>query len=401
MRWERHLRLSFRDVRSASSLRSRTRLLGRAPVCAIFLCQAIVHAQNPHTCKGPVALERELRTHPSAATSEALGVYFGQHKQSSCAVAAFRKAVQLDPRYEQAYVDMALVLKSQGRLDEAESEVRIALGISPDDTKALTAHGVILARMKGRAEEAISELRRVVVLAPDSGDAHLNLGIALADEFDLQGAVAEFSEAVRLAPERAAPHYNLGRALSDLGRGEEAKPELEAAIKLDPSIGDAFYLLAKIETQTGDADAAESHFRRAVALMPRNDTALYMLGQSLQRRGDLAGAVKCWRQAIAINPEYLDAYYNLSRATAQSNPAESKKFLARFQELQVDLRQRDRAQTLGNFALAAADAKDWPRAFDQLKEAIEICASCSALPRLHKNLGLIYCRSLLSIKAVS
>ncbi len=53
----------------------------------------------------------------------------------------------------------------------------------------------------------------------------------------------------------------------------------------------------------------------------------------------------------------------------------------------------DRAQTLGNFALASADAHDWPQAIAQLKEALQVCGDCSALPILHKDLGLIYCRA--------
>jgi Flp pilus assembly protein TadD len=53
----------------------------------------------------------------------------------------------------------------------------------------------------------------------------------------------------------------------------------------------------------------------------------------------------------------------------------------------------DRAQTLGNFALASADAHDWPQAIAHLKEALDVCGNCSALSHLHKDLGLIYCHS--------
>src|SRR5207248_8361463 len=49
----------------------------------------------------------------------------------------------------------------------------------------------------------------------------------------------------------------------------------------------------------------------------------------------------------------------------------------------------DRAQTLGNFALASAAAHDWPEAISQLKQALQICGNCRALPLLHKDLGLI------------
>jgi len=53
----------------------------------------------------------------------------------------------------------------------------------------------------------------------------------------------------------------------------------------------------------------------------------------------------------------------------------------------------DRAQTLGNFALSSAGAHDWPAGDLALQEGLKICGDCSALALLHKNLGLIYCRS--------
>jgi hypothetical protein len=77
----------------------------------------------------------------------------------------------------------------------------------------------------------------------------------------------------------------------------------------------------------------------------------------------------------------------------KSNPEEAKRLQARFQELQTQQHIMDRSQTLGNFALASADAHDWPQAVSQLKEAIEACGKCSVLPQLHKDLGLIYCHS--------
>jgi hypothetical protein len=53
----------------------------------------------------------------------------------------------------------------------------------------------------------------------------------------------------------------------------------------------------------------------------------------------------------------------------------------------------DRAHLLGNFALASASAHDWPQAVSQMKDALTACGDCSDLPQLHKDLGLIYCRS--------
>jgi len=66
----------------------------------------------------------------------------------------------------------------------------------------------------------------------ERAEAHVNLGIALADSTDLSGALSEFSEAVRLAPSNGTAHYNRGRVLGEMNRDTEAKTELERAASL-------------------------------------------------------------------------------------------------------------------------------------------------------------------------
>jgi tetratricopeptide (TPR) repeat protein len=199
--------------------------------------------------------------------------------------------------------------------------------------------------------------------------------------------------AVRLDNNNAVAHYNRGRVLLDLQRNNEAKPELQTATLLDPNAADSWYLLGLISRQAGETDEAIRLFEKTLAAKADNAEALFMLGQELARKGDSAGAIERWRKAIEIRPQYNEAYYSLSRLLMKSDPEEAKRLQARFQELQAQQHIMDRAQTLGNFALASADAHDWPQAVAQLKQAIEACGKCSVLPQLHKDLGLTYCHS--------
>jgi Flp pilus assembly protein TadD len=126
-----------------------------------------------------------------------------------------------------------LVLAAQSRFPEAEQALRSALKIGEDNSQALTVLAMVLART-GRQAEAVSYFRKIIALDPKVPGPHMNLGITLADQFNLEGALDEFSEATRLDPNAAAAHYNKGRVLLDLRRDSDAKPELEAATRLDP-----------------------------------------------------------------------------------------------------------------------------------------------------------------------
>lgn len=321
-----------------------------------------------------------------------LGVLYGQLGKSAEAERLFRQATENNPQYGQAFANLGLIEASESRFAEAGQALASAVQLDPKNTSALSAYGMVLVRLN-RATEALPLFRKVTEMDPKSPGAHLNLGIALADQVNLDGALEEFSEAIRLDPNSAVAHYNKGRVLLDLRRNHDAKPELEAATHLDPGSADSWYLLGLIARQEGDAGEAIHLFEKSLASKPENAEALFMLGQELLRKGDAAGAIKEWRKAIEVRPQYDEAYYSLSRLLVKSDPEEAMRLQNRFEQMREQQHIMDRAQMLGNFALTSADAHDWPKAVAQLNEAIEACGKCSALPQLHKDLGLIYCHS--------
>lgn len=100
-----------------------------------------------------------------------------------------------------------------------------------------------------------------------------------------------------------------------------------------------------------------------------------------------------WKQAIELDPGHREALYNLFRELRKEDPAAARHFQGRFQSSRSRQQAGDRADTLGNFALAALQSGDVAKAIEQLQEAIEICQGCRTEFLLHKNLGLIYARS--------
>lgn len=321
-----------------------------------------------------------------------LGVIYGQHGRTSDAEELFRRATQNNPQYGQAFSNLGLILASEGKFPQALQALGSATTLEPKNAGALGAYGMVLMRLN-RAPEAIAAFRKATALTPDAAGAHLNLGIALADQFDLTGALTEFSQAVSLDKNNPVAHYNRGRVLLDLQRSAEAKTELETALQLDPNAANCLYLLGLIARQAGETDASITYFQKSLALKPENAEGHFMLGQDFVHKGDTSSAIQQWRKAIEIRPDYNEALYSLSRLLAKSDPKEAALFEERFQTLQTQQHIMDRSQTLGNFAITSAEAHDWPQAIAQLKEGIQICGSCSALPQLHKDLGLIYCHS--------
>ena len=130
-----------------------------------------------------------------------------------------------------------------------------------------------------------------------------------------------------------------------------------------------------------------------VDLQPDNSDAQYLLGQNLERMGKPDAALEHWKAAVRSDPDHSEALYNLARALSKSRDPEAQQYQDRFDALQKRQQVTDRIEQLGNFALEAANAQNWPQAVAQMIEAIQLCGNCSQSAHLHRNLGLFYGRT--------
>jgi tetratricopeptide (TPR) repeat protein len=162
--------------------------------------------------------------------------------------------------------------------------------------------------------------------------------------------------------------------LYELNRFEESRVELETACRLQPDYPEALYLLAQVEKKTGNVQRSVELLDHLVTLEPSNSDAQLLLGRNLVILGNLDE----------------DALYSLAQALSRVGRPEAKVFLERFQNLKQQREVSDRIQKLGSYGLEAAEAKDWPQAVADFKEAIELCGQCTSNVDLHRNLGLIY-----------
>jgi tetratricopeptide (TPR) repeat protein len=79
--------------------------------------------------------------------------------------------------------------------------------------------------------------------APNTAVAHDNLGVALYNKGDHDGAIAEFREALRLNPNDYSPHYQLAMALANKHDLTGEISELREAVRLNPNSGPAHFAL--------------------------------------------------------------------------------------------------------------------------------------------------------------
>lgn len=164
----------------------------------------------------------------------------------------------------------------QRRPDAADAHLASVSALAPSHPEVLRLRALV-AQIRGQHDEAARLLRRVLDARPYDALPWNNIGTALAEAGDLDGAIAAFKQSAELAPQRAAPWFNLGRALDSAGRVDEAHEALTNALARDPAHIAARLTLGRVLQFMGRIDEAETEFRRVLAAHPESALAWYGL----------------------------------------------------------------------------------------------------------------------------
>jgi len=198
--------------------------------------------------------------------------------------------------------------------------------------------------------------------------AHYNLGIALNDQGDADGAIAHYRQAIELRPNYAEAHYNLGRLLVQKGQLDEAIEHYEKALEINPADADAHNNLGATLLATGHVDEAIAHYRKALVIQPNYADASCNLASALLSKGDLDGAIACYSACLAVSPNQPEAQYNLASALFRSGRTDDA--IAHYQKvLELSPDNADARANLGSVLLAKGRLRD---AIAQYRDVLRI-----------------------------
>lgn len=113
------------------------------------------------------------------------------------AVAAYRRALELDPDHPDAHLNLGRLLHEEGKLPEAEAHYRAAAATNADAARAHYNLGVVL-EDQGRQAEAIAAYRKALSLDDGLATAHFNLSRLLESRGNEAGALSHLAAYKRL-----------------------------------------------------------------------------------------------------------------------------------------------------------------------------------------------------------
>jgi Flp pilus assembly protein TadD len=186
----------------------------------------------------------------------------------------------------QAEHNLGFQLHRHSRVAEAEPFYRRALNLDPEFKEAWTNLGLAVLSQR-RPEEALLCQREALRLDPDSADAHNNLGMAHYAQGNIAEAENCFRAALRLRPDHANATLNLGSTRQILNHVDQAEVLFRRALTLgvDSCHGKNNLSLALMEQ--AQPEAAERCLREVLAERPSYAEARGNLALALLSLGHL------------------------------------------------------------------------------------------------------------------
>ncbi|MBI2502390.1 MAG: tetratricopeptide repeat protein [Candidatus Latescibacteria bacterium] len=269
-----------------------------------------------------------------------LGKAYLEAGQYPEAIAASRRALELNPELDRAHYNIGTAYLHQDHLEEAIASYRRALEIRPELIEAHNNLGNAYLE-QGRSAEALAEYRQALAIQPHPSIYH-NLGKAFLNMGQADSAAAAFVQSLALDPENPEAHKGLAKAYRS--RPQEALALLQEALRRWPQER-AFWLLrgdillglgqeqeareayqqagqdeAEVQLHLGDEarrqgnwTQAKTYYEQALQGGKQSGRIYNAIGECLAALGNSPEALEAFRKAAQLEPQLGVAYANIGK----------------------------------------------------------------------------------------
>ena len=218
-------------------------------------------AQNAlERCSGLLVKE------PTSAELQHLqGLIYAKNGSFSLALAAFKLAIELDPKQAIYHNNISNVYKKMGDLELATRHLYQALLLAPNNAESYNNLASIY-YTRGQIADALPLYEKAIRLNPNSWEAHYNLANCYIKCEQTLQAISHYETTIKLNPRHGTAKLNLAMAFVSLANYEAALPYLIEAASNNPQHAELQGHLAEAYLDLGKSTEAITQFAKALDL---------------------------------------------------------------------------------------------------------------------------------------
>jgi predicted Zn-dependent protease len=153
--------------------------------------------------------------------------------------------------------------------DAARNDLQHAIALDPNSYQAHFLLANALVKL-GSSDQAISEYRLAIGLSPDQPRTYCQLALALESKQDQAGAEEQLAKALSIDSRYGPALIEMARIRLSQNHPDEAVTQLNLAVEDNPGSEQAYFLLAKAYAQLGDKQKSEEMAKRLVSVRNAN-----------------------------------------------------------------------------------------------------------------------------------
>ena len=182
------------------------------------------------------------------------------------------------PGKARVFTNLGLVLEKKGNFDGAIAAYRRAVELDPKRTDALLDLGLIYTQ-KGWLDDALAQFKAALKIIPGQFEAYNDIGRVYGIRFQLDEALTAFQQALNINPTRPEPYDNIGRIYFMQGRYDEGLQKVKECLALDPRYEPAYINRGTALLSQGRYGEARADFQRALKISPSDENAAALVRQ--------------------------------------------------------------------------------------------------------------------------
>jgi Tfp pilus assembly protein PilF len=196
----------------------------------------LTHLQENRPTLAVEEFKKSIRADPKSPYShKGLGIAYTQLRRYSEAIAALRKALELNPYYVDVRNDLGTALVLSGKREEGKAEFLAAYNDPTNPRPELTSHNLANAYLEEKKyAEAANWFRTSLGRNKQNSEAYLGLADALLALGQPDEVIVPLEGGLKELPSHVGLLTALGEAYYRAGRFTEARTRLEEAARRDP-----------------------------------------------------------------------------------------------------------------------------------------------------------------------
>ncbi|WP_298819272.1 tetratricopeptide repeat protein [Chloroflexus sp.] len=199
-----------------------------------------------------------------------LGEALLRNGQLARAMAAYQRALELQPQYPGALLGLAQTQYALGRADEALETVDQALRQESNFAEAHLFRGKLL-QEAGRFNEARAAYDAAISANDRIAESFYRRALLAIRANDYDQAIRDLNRAIALQPNFPEAHYWLGRAYYAQGRTENASQAIRQAIALNADYSEAIFYSGLIAEDQANLLAAREAYQTLISREPTSE----------------------------------------------------------------------------------------------------------------------------------